>query len=152
MSLRIPAYCRDAHVRVNCKDVGDITAGEYLHLARTWENGDVIEVDLDMPARVFRGAPLEDDPASEHHTAIQGGALVLARDARVSEGVGTPILLKTDAEGNAILHPVDMPEFPVQCAYDVETEDGMIRMIDYASAGKTWDTDSLTECWMPTKD
>ncbi len=152
LSLRIPAYCRDAHVRVNGKDVGEVTSGEYLHLARTWADGDVIELDLDLPARVFRGAPLEDDPASEHHAAVQIGALVLARDARVSEGVGTPILLKTDAEGNAIVHPVDLPAFPAQCAYDVEIEGGVIRMIDYASAGKTWDTDSLTECWMPTKD
>ncbi|MBE6560990.1 MAG: hypothetical protein E7662_07675 [Ruminococcaceae bacterium] len=152
LSLRIPGWSRAAEVRVNGREVPDVTAGEYLHIARTWSDGDVIEVDFGQPVIVYRGAVLEDDPASEHHAAIQVGALILARDARISDDVGKPIRLKLDANGDPIVKPASRPDFPTQGSWEVETADGVIRMIDYASAGKTWSDESRMECWMPTED
>jgi len=153
ISLRIPYFSRSTSVIVNGAEITDICAGEYLHIARTWSDGDVIDLSLELSSEVYRGAVLEDDPASEHHAAIRVGALVLARDARVSDDVGQPVKLRLDAEGRPILHEAEKPDFPVQAAYEAETENGgTIRLIDYASAGKTWDKTSRMECWMPTED
>ena len=153
VSLRIPSYSEETSVVVNGVEIDDAAAGGYLHIARTWADGDVIDIAFDTRPEVLRGAPLEDDPASEHHAAIRVGAIVLARDARADASVGEAVKLRLDADGRPILHPGKTPEFPVQCAWDAETEDGgVIRLIDYASAGKTWDERSRMECWLPTKD
>ncbi len=149
LSLRIPAFAEKPAVLVNGAAVSDVTAGEYLHLSRTWQSEDTVELTFGMPARIHRGAHIEEDPMSERHTAITVGPLVLARDARIGE-VGTPVVLARDENGNAILTPAELPDFPAQCAYDALCADGSrIRLIDYASAGKTWNNESRMECWMP---
>jgi hypothetical protein len=149
VSLRIPAHASAAEVLVNGEAVEDGTVGAYLHLARTWKSGDTVTLRLTMPAVIHRGAKLEDDPMSEHHSAVTVGPLVLARDARLG-AVGTPAVLAADANGYAVLTPAELPDFPAQCAYDVALTDGStVRMIDYASAGKTWTDESRMECWMP---
>ncbi len=153
LSLRIPAFAEDASVFVNGEELRGADAGSYLHIARTWADGDVIDLSLPLPAVIHRGAPLEDDPDSVHHAAVTVGPLVLARDARVSGDVGRPVRLRADADGHAIVRPCAAPDFPVQGAWEVQCEDGSwLKMIDYASAGKTWDETSRMECWMPTED
>ncbi len=153
LSLRIPYFSAKTSVFVNGAEITDAPAGEYLHIARTWSDGDVIDLSLDMAAVVYRGASLEDDPMSEHHVAVQVGPLVMARDARVSDDVGQPVKLRLDAEGKPVIRRADAPAFPVQGAWEAETENGgVLKFIDYASAGKTWAEDSRMECWMPTED
>ena len=61
--------------------------------------------------------------------------------------------LRLDAEGKPVIRRADAPAFSVQGAWEAETENGgVLKFIDYASAGKTWAEDSRMECWMPTED
>ncbi len=149
LSFRIPGFARNPVVLVNGEPVGEVFAGEYLHVARTWETGDTVALSFAMPAVIHHGAHLEDDPKSEHHVAVSVGPLTLARDARLGD-VGTPVSLAVDADGYAVLRPTEVTAFPVVCAYEVALTDGTsVTMIDYASAGKTWNDESRMECWMP---
>ena len=152
ISFRVPDFSDKTAISVNGKRVDDPEPGRYCHVGHRWRDGDVIEILFSMPAMVFRGAKLDDDPASEHHAAIRKGPLVLARDARLGE-VGTPVDLALDENGDAILVPVPAPDFPVQLACEAKLKDGSsVTLIDYASAGKTWDETSRMECWLPTKE
>ena len=56
-------------------------------------------------------------------------------------------LLKRDFSAEQPLKKFLTDITEVQCA-----DGSWIRMIDYASAGKTWGEDSRMECWMPTED
>ena len=72
---------------------------------------------------------------------------MLARDARLSE-VGTPIGVD---ENNISYKTVNTAGFDTMCEFEINTGKEIIRMIDYASAGKTWDKDSMMEAWLKTK-
>ena len=152
VSLRIPHFGEGTTVTVNGMPV-PAAAGKYLHVARTWADGDEIRLEIPMTVRVRRGVKLEEDPASEHHICLTRGPLVLARDARIAGNtVGTPVRLCRGKDGSVTLTPAGRPAFPVQGAWSVETESGeSVTLIDYASAGKTWNEDSRMECWLKTE-
>ena len=54
-SLRIPAFAEDASVFVNGAELCGADAGSYLHIARTWADGDVI----DFTAQLFTIGKME---------------------------------------------------------------------------------------------
>ena len=73
--LRIPGWCDDARADVNGERVSDpITRGSYLALRRTWNDGDVITLDLPTPV-----VGMEADPRARDFqglTAIMRGPLL----------------------------------------------------------------------------
>ncbi len=149
VTLRIPAFSGKTSVRVNGHELETVSRGEFIHIGRVWHDGDMIDITFDMAVQLHCGTYIDDDPDSEKHIAVTRGPIVLARDARVSDDVGGAVSLKLDSDGRPILHRAEKPGFAVQCAWEAETADGgVIKLIDYASAGKTWDEKSLTECWM----
>ena len=75
MRLRIPAWPRDASVKLNGKPLDTTpTPGSYLTLTRAWKAGDKIE--MTMPMRLTAEA-MPDDPKMQ---AFLYGPLVLAGD------------------------------------------------------------------------
>lgn len=54
--LRIPAWSRKTRVSVNGSPLEDARSGAYLPVARLWQPGDVIRLDLDMSLRILKGA------------------------------------------------------------------------------------------------
>ncbi len=169
--LRIPKWSRKTALRVN-GEVFEVTQG-YTELRRLWQNGDVIELSLEMVARVL-DAPVdprdvlvtkhvwkydislpivvEASPDAGDHIAIERGPLVLARDARLKEDVDAPVCILFDENGIVELAPSGKADFYCQAEYSVPQRDGTsFTVIDYASAGKTFDESSRYGCWMPTK-
>ena len=76
LSVRIPAWCRKSSLRVNGKKIllSGIMKNGYAKLARTWEKGDKVELDLDMPVE-----RIEAHPSSSHNcgrVALQRGPIV----------------------------------------------------------------------------
>ncbi len=142
IKLRIPPYCSNAVVSVNGESVS-CTINSYLSLEREWSKGDQISLQFDWDAALVYAKGFEKDPMSPYHVAITYGPLVLARDERLGE-VGTPVSIT-----NLRLKPSSNAPFKTVCEFELETEQGTITLVDYASAGKDWKT--RMECWLPTK-
>jgi uncharacterized protein len=72
IKLRIPGWCESARVRVNGEtfaSAGDVRNG-YLDITRSWEQGDLVELDLLMPPCKVRAHP---------NVAMNAGRVALKR-------------------------------------------------------------------------
>ena len=144
IALRIPGFGKNSTLTVNGERMPVQTG--YTSLRRVWQAGDEIRLSLDMNPRVVKPLGMEGKPETLDFLAVQYGPLTLARDARLSE-VGTAV---PAGEAVAVL-PQDTREYPCILRADVTLNGQTVPMTDYASAGKTWDQSSLTECWLRTK-
>ena len=149
LSLRIPAWSRVTQVAVNDQPINGLPAGVYTRIARTWKNGDVIKLTLDFAVRC------EKDPGNSGRVAITRGPIVFTADKRVSlsgaSGMGT-IVTEADGTVKAAAVASGLPS-GIRMALDVPfAADGkqvMLRLCDYASAGRTWADDSSLRVWLP---
>ena len=57
LSLRVPAWCKGASATLDGRAVGTLGAGGYLRTERAWKRGDVVELDMPMPARLTEAHP-----------------------------------------------------------------------------------------------
>lgn len=60
LKLRIPAWCRQPEVRVNdevVQSLNNVQSQGYVTLTETWQNGDVVELELPMPVEIIYGHP-----------------------------------------------------------------------------------------------
>ena len=169
--LRNPEWSRKTSVCVNGQSTA-VNSG-YIKLDNKWNDGDTIVLDLDMRARVICAPSdpkdviivdinwkydyvtprvvYESDDA-KYHIALQRGPIVLARDARLGENVDTPVDILFDSEGTAELIPANSADFDTVEEYRVKQKDGStFSVIDYSSAGKTWNEQSKYCCWFNTK-
>ena len=145
--LRIPAFADGASVTAD-GTVYRAEPGEYLSLNRVWKGGDKIKIHLDVSLKIIKAADNPEDKNSKKHIALKRGALLLARDRQVTDDVGEAI----PYEKNIYIKKINSIDLPSQCQYLVSTDKGYATvMIDYASAGKTFDMESETECWFPTE-
>ena len=142
--LRIPAFSRGkAKLSVN-GDPCDIYDG-YTSLSRRWSAGDAIKLELDMNPRILRAEGVEGKEKSKNYFAIMYGPLVLARDASFTE-VGTSFSL---ADDTVTVTPIDCGTHKCTLMAKVTLGNGAeLIMADYASCGKTWNEDTLTEAWI----
>ncbi|MCJ7544735.1 MAG: glycoside hydrolase family 127 protein [Phycisphaerae bacterium] len=75
LMLRIPGWAESASVKVNGRQVDQkIAVGEYLRLERTWSAGDVVALDLPMPARLIEAHPLAEE--TRNQVAVMRGPVV----------------------------------------------------------------------------
>lgn len=71
--LRIPGWAKDATLTVNGK-AANALAGMYAEVRRAWADGDVIELNLPMNARLVESHPLVEE--TRNHVAVLRGPLV----------------------------------------------------------------------------
>ncbi len=59
MALRIPGWCRNSSISVNGEsiNVSDVVKDGYAYIKRLWQNGDLIEINLDMPIEIMQSNP-----------------------------------------------------------------------------------------------
>jgi uncharacterized protein len=74
ISVRVPAWCRAATVRVNGAEQGPARPGSYAVVSRRWARGDQLTLDLPMPVRTTTAAPEVD--ATRGCAALERGPLV----------------------------------------------------------------------------
>lgn len=74
LALRLPDWCPEAKVTLNGLEVEQDIRKGYLHIRRTWQEGDTITLTLPMPVRRVYGNPLARHVAGK--VAIQRGPLV----------------------------------------------------------------------------
>lgn len=75
LRLRIPGWAESATLRVNgeASDV-KLTPGTYAELRRAWTPGDVVALDLPMPATVLEANPLVEE--TRNQVAVKRGPIV----------------------------------------------------------------------------
>ena len=123
-------------VSVGGEAVGDVVAGRYLDIRRTWRRGDRVEVVFDFRARRLL-APRGSNRAGDGYQAVVWGPIVLARDENTDAAYSAPVVVRADADGNVAVRRIK-PTFPGhRLEFMVPTESGDINMCDYASV----------DCW-----
>jgi len=147
LKFRIPCFSKKTNIKINDESVDYVLCDGYAIINRSWSKGDTINIKFDMNPRMLFGKENETDNESKNHVAFLYGPLVLARDARLSQ-VGTEIEVDTDKFS---FRPIKSASFETICEFEVNTGREVINMIDYASAGKTWDNNSKMEAWIKMK-
>ena len=151
ISTRIPAWSRQTSLLVG-GTAEKATPGTYANIEKVWKNGDEILLELDMRTKIIRAAEI-DPNANENaicHFALQRGPVMLARDSALDEDVKEAVIVKDD-NGYAILTPSATADFPAEQEYKVKTENGEFTVVDYASAGQSWNPDLPITVWITSK-
>ena len=170
--VRIPPWSRRTSLSV-CGEAVEAAAGGYAAVTREWRRGDTVEVTLDMSTRAIHPAPCARDviitdicfedgkmymvprvqcasPEAWRHVALRRGPLVLARDARLGEDVFAAVAVAENPDGTVDAVPAE--NTVGQLTLSIPQTDGTaFTVIDYGSAGKTWDDRSAYGCWLPIK-
>ncbi len=148
IALRIPSWCEKATVTYQGK-TQEFAPG-YARLNATWNDSDRIV--LEMPMGVKRILPPADAVNSDVFAAYTYGPIVLAADRRVTDP-DKILNVACDEFGYADAKKVFCPEIREACiCFEVTLESGeSVRLIDYASAGKTYTEESRCAAWLRRK-
>ena len=114
---------------------------------REWTDGDTVSLSLDMNVKVLYSSDLTVNDTDPHYS-LRKGPLVLAADTEVAP---FDFDARTDpvAEDGVVSTTPAETEIPHLIALDVALKDGSsTRMIDYASAGKSWKKEFPFACWL----
>lgn len=96
LKLRIPGWAESAEVIVNDKPVeAELKSGSYAELRRRWQDGDVIQLRLPMPARLIEAHPLVEE--TRNQVAVQRGPIVYCLESN-------------DLPGGIQIHEIIVPE------------------------------------------
>jgi DUF1680 family protein len=87
LKLRIPGWAEGATIRVNGKQQGEAeAAGKYSEARRLWKEGDTVELNLPMHARLIEANPLVEE--NRNQVAVERGPIVYCLEsADLPEGV-----------------------------------------------------------------
>ena len=172
--LRNPAWSKQTKC---CAGNAAITfGGGYLCLEKTWQDGDVIDLDLQLQVQVIRPiaygqqvimsknvagqnyvTPVFDreDPLAKRHIALQRGPVMLAQENRLGYSVDDPIDVKInrDETVDAIFPAAPKNVYDSLLEMQIPLADGSYMTVtDYGSAGKLWNDESKMAVWMFTKE
>ena len=152
VGLRIPEWSENTLLSV-CGAAVDAVPGKYIYTKKRWRHGDYITLKLDMRCKLLKCTPDPKDQNSRYHVALRRGPLTLARDSRLPGNIESIVSFTPDAGGFVPCVPSDKADFRHFYCFEVtQTNGSRIIMVDYASAGRTWDENSMTTVWMPTKN
>lgn len=75
LSMRIPGWCKDASISVNGhKQDVNLSSGSYAQINRTWKDGDKVELNLPMEAKLIETNPLVEE--TRNQIAVKRGPVV----------------------------------------------------------------------------
>ena len=149
--LRIPAWSKQTSVRVNGERIS-AKAESYTVIERVWKNGDVIELDFDMRVRILYAKDIDPNAKADAicHFALLRGPITLARDSALGDDLSIPVTV-LDQDGYAEATVSEKASFPVEQEYEIKAEEGNFTVLDYASAGQSWNQDLPITVWIKTK-
>ena len=173
IQIRIPEWSKQTALSVNGKSV-KIHAG-YTNVIREWNDGDVIELTLDMRTRAIRPIPYgqellmnnviwgynymiptldKEDPIAHKHVALLRGPITLAQENRLGYCVDDPIDVEIDSDGYVAVTFPEKDTAPYAHILELQvplTDGTKMTVTDYSSAGKLWTEESKMAAWMLTK-
>jgi DUF1680 family protein len=143
LMLRIPVWSRETALFVGGKPLA--AESGYVKIDRTWKNGDLIELCLDDA--VYPVLPPEDSPYKDTYIALRKGAIILALDKRICDP-RAKVSLATSGKIEACELACDaLPYYNLSLGVK-ETDGTLLHVIDYASAGSTFDEESECAAWL----
>lgn len=148
LSLRIPSWSERTVVKVNGKKVRSVEPGAYLSLERTWKPGDRVELTFDMRCRLL-DAPRGSNRAGDSFQALVWGPIVLARDENIDPDYDEPVRVVAGKDRVVRVKRVAPTLASTRLEFEVPTDDGPIRMTDYASVNG-WEGAHICT-WLPVK-
>lgn len=148
LSLRIPSWSERTVVKVNGKKVRSVEPGAYLSLERTWKPGDRVELAFDMRCRLL-DAPRGSNRAGDSFQALVWGPIVLARDENIDPDYDEPVRVVAGKDRVVRVKRVAPTLASTRLEFEVPTDDGPIRMTDYASVNG-WEGARICT-WLPVK-
>ena len=142
LALRIPSWSLEAAAALN-GEAFTVKTG-YTKIDREWNNGDTVELVLDEG--VYSILPPKDSPYFDRYIALRRGAITLAADKRISDPDAKVFLPcgKIEAE---MTECAELPYYNLSLALK-QTDGSVLRVVDYASAGSTFDEESKCAAWM----
>lgn len=141
MRFRVPNFAKDFDVKINGTAAEYELSDGYAVVKRSWSDGDKININIEIQPKLTVSADGE-------YAAVTYGALVLARDARICN-LDKKVRI---TDGKVSFAPSAKADFDVMCEFEVSVDENEpFTMIDYASAGKTWDKQSEMEAWLPVE-
>ena len=148
LSLRIPSGSERTVVKVNGKKVRSVEPGAYLSLERIWKPGDRVELTFDMRCRLL-DAPRGSNRAGDSFQALVWGPIVLARDENIDPDYDEPVRVVAGKDRVVRVKRVAPTLASTRLEFEVPTDDGPIRMTDYASVNG-WEGAHICT-WLPVK-
>ena len=148
LSLRMPAWSERTVVKVNGKKVRSVEPGAYLSLERIWKPGDRVELAFDMRCRLL-DAPRGSNRAGDSFQALVWGPIVLARDENIDPDYDEPVRVVAGKDRVVRVKRVAPTLASTRLEFEVPTDDGPIRMTDYASVNG-WEGAHICT-WLPVK-
>ena len=148
LSLRIPSWSERTVVKVNGKKVRSVEPGAYLSLERIWKPGDRVELAFDMRCRLL-DAPRGSNRAGDSFQALVWGPIVLARDENIDPDYDEPVRVVAGKDRVVRVKRVAPTLASTRLEFEVPTDDGPIRMTDYASVNG-WEGAKICT-WLPVK-
>jgi len=147
LALRIPSWSKETKLSYNGEELN--VQNGYVKINRIWNDKDTIELLLDMRVKAVR--PPKGAMNEDHFIAFQYGPIMLAQDARLGADLEVPVSVECDAEGYVHAELCECKEIPDSeiCFELTESDGNKFRLINYYSAGKTWDEDSKCAVWIP---
>lgn len=84
-NFRIPSWCENATFTVNGQPFeSKIIADTYIPVSRIWQNGDVVEINLEMKATLIESNPLVEE--TRNQTAVKRGPIVYCLEETDAKG------------------------------------------------------------------
>lgn len=146
ISLRIPTWSIQNSIKVNGTE--HPANNGYTTINKTWRSGDTVEIFLDF--RIFRIDPPKDSPYKNDYVALRKGPIILASDRRLGADPSEQISIQFNEDGtvNGKILPNEYIT-DAELTVSVPTTDGKeLKLIDYASAGKTFSKESTYAAWL----
>ncbi len=150
--VRIPAWSERTLVSLNGESITAVP-GTYLKVSKVWKKDDYLTLEFDMRCKLINADPDPEDKNSGYHVSLRRGPIALARDSRLPGEIESIVKFAPDKNGYVPCEPSNTADFEHDlCVIVKEANGNEIPMIDYASAGQTWDESSMTTVWLPTKN
>ena len=132
LKLRVPRWATHTTVIVNGESVTNVQSGTYLAIDRTWQSGDVIELDLGLPVHFWSGHNVR-----AGKTSVYRGPILLTYDRRYND-MAPDDVPALDAR-QLDVKPVAWPHWlPPAILLECAAADGRkLRLCDFGSAGET---------------
>ena len=151
LSLRIPAWSWRTKVEVNGQEVPGVKPGSLRPTGPRLEAGRSGRHYLRLDDSRRR------EPGGSSQVAIVRGPIVLALDKRITQPQAGVKAATVKADSQGVVQAVEVRDgLPkgIRFAMDVPfaAADGktvLVRMCDYASAGRTWSEESALRVWLP---